>query len=288
MRALWESQGNAALPAVVVRYPGSLNIAEPAWTGPLAAETVRALVDSPARRELVRRLAAGDSAVWLLLECGDTERDAAAARLLDAESRRLETTLKLPEPAPGDPAISAGLPLKIAFSTLRIAHDDPAERVLLGLLTPAHAEALPPGPRMFAVMGRGRALPPLVGEDLGAERLTFVAEFITGACSCEAKLLNPGFDLLLAADWNAVFDRSVIPVPELPPLTGLSQLAASAASPLASPASSAPIPVPVSSTSGGPDPGRYVILVLVLGVAAAALGTVLLRVRAPGRGAESR
>ncbi len=64
-----------ALPRLTVRYPDSLRIEENAWSGPLTTANVSALLDSPARREIVRRLGAGDCAVWLLIECGDRARD---------------------------------------------------------------------------------------------------------------------------------------------------------------------------------------------------------------------
>ena len=36
--------------------------------------------------------------------------------------------------------------------------------------------------------------------------------FLSGACSCQVKEQNPGFDLLLSADWNAeLFGEGVDP-----------------------------------------------------------------------------
>ncbi len=274
---LWQALANPTLPLIVVRYPPSLNIDEPAWTGPLNAENVRALTDSPVRRELVQRLLRGDSAVWLLLECGDKERDDAAASLLEEQSRALEKTLQLPEPAPGDPVLQANPPLKIAFSTLRLPRSEPGEQVLVSVLSNASPQMAPSEPIVFAVIGRGRALPPVAGENISVDKLSYVAEFLTGACSCEAKLMNPGFDLLLRADWSVVSDGAA---PE-PPLTGLAQFAAEAAR-----RQRCRFPwsrrrhCPWFPIRRGSGLGRNVMVVLIAGVVIVAVGTVLVRGRA--------
>ena len=223
LQALWKTQTNAALPWLVVRYPAAKEFEQPVWAGPLEAEVVKTLLDSPARRELVRRLSKSDSAVWLLLESGDKVRDDAVARLLAKESRNLEASLRLPEADPSDPQMRSDLPLKIAFSTVRVARDNPAERMLVNLLLHADKSlASITGPMVYGVFGRGRALPPLSGEQLRAEIIGQAAEFVAGACSCEVKSMNPGFDLLIAADWEALLDGHVVKDPPLPPLVGMS------------------------------------------------------------------
>src|SRR5271157_1533826 len=116
LRGVWNAQAQPALPWLVVRYPAQTGIEPEAWSGPLDAEVARTLADSPARREMARRLLQGDSAVWLLLESGNQEQDNALARKVETESRKLERTLKLPEPSPSDPPMIADLPLRIAFS----------------------------------------------------------------------------------------------------------------------------------------------------------------------------
>ena len=238
MQTLWKAQTNAPLPWMVARYPGSLEASEPVWAGPLATETVRTLVDSPARRELVRRLTKGDAAVWLLLEHGGRARNDAVARLLETESRSLEKSLKLPEPAPDDPPARTELPLKIAFSTVRVSRADAAERMLVNMLLHVDSDfAARTEPMVFAVIGRGRAMPPLTGRQLSAEILGQVADFLVSACSCEVKSMNPGFDLLLAADWDALIEGRAVKDPELPPLIGMSQFAPAATNgPLDAPA----------------------------------------------------
>ena len=41
---------------------------------------------------------------------------------------------------------------------------------------------------------------------------------MSGACSCEVKELSPGRDLLLAANWNSIFDAAAVKEPERPKL----------------------------------------------------------------------
>src|SRR5262249_34968989 len=127
--ALWRKQpAGAALPWVVLRITRK-GIPTPAWSGPLGKENGAALVDSPARRELVRRLARGESAVWLLLESGDERADAAAEALLARELPRLEKAIALPEQPPEGPRLLLDLPLKVTFSFLRVPRQGPAEAI---------------------------------------------------------------------------------------------------------------------------------------------------------------
>ena len=96
-RELLSAQGEPELPWLVLQYPEHLRNPAPVWAGPLAKDPVARLTDSPARKELVRRLAAGQTAVWVLVECGDAEKDAAACALLEKELKSLAQNLKLPE-----------------------------------------------------------------------------------------------------------------------------------------------------------------------------------------------
>jgi hypothetical protein len=59
------------------------------WAGALDEAAV-ALLDSPVRRELARRLLSGDSIVWLILESGDRARDEQVSELVRLESKKLE------------------------------------------------------------------------------------------------------------------------------------------------------------------------------------------------------
>jgi hypothetical protein len=172
------------------------------------------LINSPARQELIRRLAAGETAVWLLLESGQRDADDAASALLESELVRLEQDLKLPEltTAPED-ALLASTPLKVDFSLLRVQRDDPAEQALVAMLLGSEPDlAERTDPMAFPIYGRGRALWGLIGAGITAQNIQDSAGFLVGPCSCEVKELNPGFDLLLSADWDTLLADSGIPL----------------------------------------------------------------------------
>jgi hypothetical protein len=189
----------------VVQYPESLRIEKPIAAGPLSETAIAAALASPLRAELVRRLAAGQTAVWLLLESGDKAKDDAAAKLLTDELQAVSKTLELPElsDAPEDNLLSAA-PLGIHFSLLRVARST-AEQTLVDSLLASEPDLHEfKEPLVFPVFGRGRALLPLVGAGITTDNIGQSAQFLVGACSCEVKELNPGFDLLLSADWETL------------------------------------------------------------------------------------
>ncbi len=47
----------------------------------------------------------------------------------------------------------------------------------------------------------------MLGKGINAETIQDAAKFLCGACSCLVKRLNPGVDLLMAADWDAILDN---------------------------------------------------------------------------------
>lgn len=253
--AIWREQTNATLPWLVARYPRKSRIETPAWTGPLQRENVSRLLESPARSELAKRILGGDSVVWLLLESGVAKADEETAASLERELGQLEKSLVLPKPAPDDPPMSSELPLKILFSTLRVSRSDPAEQVLVPLLLRSRPDlAEKKEPVLFPIFGRGRVMPPAVGAEIRPEALREMGEFLTGACSCEVKEMNPGFDLLLKANWRALPAYQEVPIPASA-LTSLSEAAAgstnqtpsrSVRSNAVAPAVAAPAPVTTS------------------------------------------
>ncbi len=226
-KAVWDLVKDGALPAMAIQYPASTQTDQVVWSGPLNLENVRSLVDSPARRQLVERLQKGESGVWLLLDSGNAAQDKTVADMLVAELKRIEKQVELPPPAPGDPNISTELPLRIAFSVLRVSRSDPAERMLVRILMGLREEiAKEKGPLVFPVFGRGRALDGFAGEQVTTELIESAVTFICGACSCEVKSMNPGVDMLVATDWDAALVGQAVKDPPLPPLISMSALAA--------------------------------------------------------------
>ncbi len=203
------SQVKDGKPWLVVQYPEYLRIEVPVWNGPLNREAIERLVDSPVRKELVRRLVEGQTAVWLLLESGDKDRDAAVADLLAEEIPGLERNLKLPElTSEPDDELLAKTPFKVAFSVLRVPRDAELELALAGMLVRCEPDlADRSDPMIYPVFGRGRAMLPLIGAGITAKNIQDSAAFLVGPCSCQVKELNPGFDLLLSADWNDLLSQ---------------------------------------------------------------------------------
>ena len=277
LQTVWKAQTNCSLPWLVVQYPPANEADQPVWTGPLTAEAARLLRESPARLGLVSRLVHGQSAVWLLLESGEREQDEAAAKLLNVESRRIEKSLQLPEPDPSDPRMRSDLPLRIAFSTMRVSRNDPAEQMLVNMLLRLDAEwGAVKEPMVFTVFGRGRALPPLTGKNLAGAALNSVAEFIAGACSCEVKSMNPGFDLLLAADWDALIEGRTVKDPQPPPLTGMLGLGSPTNRAVLATAPVSDLPGPTTNSRLVRNLG-FVFGLAILGLAAATFLFVLAR-----------
>ncbi len=209
---LWRAQTNAMLPWVVVRAPESESADPSLWTGALQDVNAKALLDSPASSELATHLLNGDSVVWLMIDSGDRAQDEAASALLTNETKRLESVLKLPPPSADDPAPRSALPLRIAFSIQHLARDAAGEDLFLRMLL--HGEKVEQGkPAVVPVFGRGRALTALSGFELTPKIFSQAAAFLCGACSCEVKELNPGKDLLLAANWESIFTGPPLAAP---------------------------------------------------------------------------
>lgn len=172
--------------------------------GPLDVEAVAALLDSPLRRELIRRILEGDSVVWVVATAsgGGDEVERIASRL-----RFLEQVAELPAQDPDDPdsRLGPGPGLKLKFSVLPLSLEDPAERHFAAMLAgPEHAEWVKDGiPFAAPVFGRGRVLGAWRLEELDDLMIEDTSLFLTGRCSCRVKNENPGWDLLLKVDWES-------------------------------------------------------------------------------------
>jgi len=183
------------------------------WSGPLTKASAAVLLDSPARGEIARRIRSGESAVWVMLECGDRAKDAGAAGLIAGRIAELAEKLRLPEPGTvgtSGTRPSDNLPkLRLAFSMVRVSRSDPAERVFAGMLLSC-SEGLRDldSPILFPIFGRGRVLRPLAGEDIDAANITQTARDLIDQCSCQVQARFPGTDMLIAADWESEVTQS--------------------------------------------------------------------------------
>lgn len=229
--ALWEQSKSATLPWMVVRHlsaktPGSL------WSGPLAESGIKQVLDSPARQEIVRRIAGGESVVWTLLEFGDPQKDAEAAKLIESRLAYLSTVMKLPKLDQQDLANeTAADELRLAFSVVRIARKNPAEQAFVQMLLgtePDLAEIAEP--LAYPIFGRGRVLYALAGKGINEQHIDAASSFLIGSCSCEVKEQNPGVDLLVAADWDQLIRPALTPNVETPARASLPTVGAGAVS----------------------------------------------------------
>ncbi|MCB1062125.1 MAG: hypothetical protein KDN20_04290 [Verrucomicrobiae bacterium] len=232
-----------------VTYPEKIRGFElkPIWTGTLTLDTAKRLIDSPLRRQLVKQLLAGESAVWVLVESGDAAADDAAATAIEESVIRAKETLKIPDgvmtrqeadsatnfaAVNADDILRSEVPLKIDFTLLRVSRDDPAEVMLLPMILNIEDDLgdYAGEPMVFPVFGRGRVLEPLIGRGVNGDNALEYATYICGACSCEVKDQNPGLDLLIAADWDTALHGSEVVIEKiLPPLEGAGILAQAAA-----------------------------------------------------------
>lgn len=220
---------------------------DPIWNGNFTRNHINQILDSPARRELVKRILAGDSAVWLFLESGNQKEDEALFKTLEKYAKIAEKEILVPEGViqqsalddpnlrlgPGDEEniLESSVPLKIAFSILRISRKDPQEVILRAMLLHLEDDLLDKEmedkPMLFPAFGKGRVLPPLIGAGISEENTLDDCGYLCGACSCQVKNQNPGMDILVKADWwTALEGSSVIAEKELPPLTGVEDLIA--------------------------------------------------------------
>ena len=216
-----ELETDPALTRLELHYPAKKHEdrTKMIWNAAATAENLRAIYSSPARRELRARLLRGQSTVWLLVESGDASKDEAAALTLNKALDNATKTLRLPtgvltREQLKDPAkkhenadvLQSELPLKIEFTVLHVKRSDPAEAVLLAMLTHLESDLADytGEPMAFPIFGRGRVLEPLIGKGIHEANVLEQSTYLCGACSCEVKELNPGMDLLLAVDWEPV------------------------------------------------------------------------------------
>jgi hypothetical protein len=214
----WRAADDGRSPLYLVYTPWG----EKLYAGQLDEATLRAMCDSPARRQIGKLLHEGNAVVWLVAEGRDAQANAAALKavesvMADCASGKLvgppdpeDQFGPADEPADGDPDARKPKPhdlLKVGL--VRVAAADPAEKWLTAALeeiaapwvrAPAdapqpdevNAAKLADGPRVYAVFGRGRAMPPFMGEQIVAERLADGLLFLAGPCSCILKDDKPG------------------------------------------------------------------------------------------------
>lgn len=220
LETVWKEislESKPALPQVVVRYSGGRGRRIKLWQGSVIQLKGIQLLDSPVRRELTKRLLEGDSVVWLVLQSTDQAKSKAVVELLETTLPEVAKQISLPKGIglPGSELFSA-IPLDIHFSVLTLDPQDSRERVLVTWLNQHASNPLAEGkPIVVPVFGRGRVLEVLTTDVVSPELVRELSLFLSSACSCQMKELNPGFDLLLNINWESkLFGDEIPDIPE--------------------------------------------------------------------------
>jgi len=199
-----ERGAEATTPQIAVRMSMTSGRMVNHWQGTFEEAKSASLLQSPARMELVKRLLAGDSVVWLLLRSNDETKSNAAKQLLVDSFKTLKAKVSLPDGIglPGS-ELHSEVPLFVKFSLIEIDADDASEEFLLSSLGGFQADAIRAGePLLVPVFGRGRALEVIPATIINPSLIEDLTRFLSGACSCQVKEQNPGFDLLLSVNWD--------------------------------------------------------------------------------------
>ncbi|OYP36330.1 hypothetical protein [Rhodopirellula sp. MGV] len=192
------------LPYVVVQTKVGQGRVATHLQGSLGEIDLNRVIESPARNELQQRLLAGHSIVWLMIRSKDAAKNALAKDMLEKAFKTLESEVEIPEGVglPGS-ELYADVPLVVRFSILEIDPDDEQEQFLLDLLTGIRSDATGQSePLLVPVFGRGRALEVLAADQTTPTMIQELTKFLAGACSCQVKEQNPGFDLMIRCDWE--------------------------------------------------------------------------------------
>ncbi len=276
----------------VLFFPGRTD--KPVWTGPFTGETWERLLRSPSREAIASHLLEGASAVFVLADEGTPADDLEAARI-GKRLRFLESVARIPEIDPTDPSnrMGPGPELKIGFPLVRLRKSDPVESVFLDTLRGPEWYGNPSdGPFLGVVFGRGRVLDARSVPECDDEWIENTALFLVGACSCQVKNQNPGWDSLFAVDWDRALaaagekaaanqasqeEKATASAPDsagAPPVSGAPEAPAEGAvkPPLSPAATVGEAPVVVESRPAAADPQGGV------GVAPAAPGNLPLRI----------
>ncbi len=209
----WKSQPADAAPLHMVFSPWRALV----FTGRLTEAEAKNMLNSPARRELTQLLADGNAAVLVMLDGTDEEANKAAEQVAAGTVAKVSDgqismtpgaamfatpDAQLPLDTPAEE--TADQPETPTLAMVKVSPDDPKEQWLVRCLMSVEADLgeYKGQPMVFPVYGRGRAMPPYLGQGITEENLTECLAFLCGACSCMIKDQNPGADLLVRCDWD--------------------------------------------------------------------------------------
>lgn len=218
VKAIWRARAGKSPARYVVMAPWGAEL----LVGDLDLTAARAIVESPVRSEIGREFDEGHGVVLLLVGGKEARENARIETACRAVMAKAEAGRLFNEPSPDSGSTPAQRPEEVGMQAvpdnqqpnLRIAlvkldRANAAEQWLLKMLT-AMAPDLEKSahePMLFAIYGRGRAMPPGIGQEVNAESLTELLRFLADRCSCTIKDQNPGLDLLMRWDWESTAER---------------------------------------------------------------------------------
>ncbi len=203
------------LPAVLVEYPIHSRIKVIVGIYPLNMNSAVQIMESPARRELARRLLNDDSAIFMQIDGIDPKENAKCERIVLKALKQMNVEFKLPHEELGEGATLDEESLKydtdklnIKFSFLRISKQSKADKIFIDILLNSEKGLKQiEGPLIFPVYGRARVLFAFSQDGINIENMKDAGAFLVKPCSHEAKDQNPGLDLLLPVSWDNFFKR---------------------------------------------------------------------------------
>ncbi|PAY21334.1 hypothetical protein CKO51_01780 [Rhodopirellula sp. SM50] len=226
---LWSVEGlesTEQTPLLQVFYPERDGQPALCWSGALTSANLNAWIESPLRKNIIREIQTGASAVWVLVEGPDESQNDALRADLQAALRDATAAIAIPEgvirredaaqylqdhPAASmDDVLRCDIPLSIKFTIERLRHDDENEFAFRAMVD-GWTETVE-APFVFPVFGRGRMIEPLPAADFDAGSIIAACRYLVGECSCSVKALNPGVDLILRTDWQQTLGDQIVMV----------------------------------------------------------------------------
>ena len=217
-----------SLSRVVLQYPKKSGVMTNVCDAAMTVGNVEKMLDSPARREIARRIIAGDSVVFLLLKGDDEKKNKKTADFLSKNLPVIEKNIELPHEYTDIPEEDLQIyDTNIVFklSMFQLSKNNPEDKVFINMLTRIiPAKILTNSyPIVYPVFARGRILTAMLAKEVTKRNLEGVCEYIAGECSCEIKGQNPGIDLLFSVDWDSLIEPGIDLDVMLPPLAGFSE-----------------------------------------------------------------
>jgi hypothetical protein len=181
--------------------------------GQLDAAEIKAMVESPARTEIMKMLKEGKTCVYVMLTSTDKKQNATAEKAVRKAIKAVNSgeiefydgeLPYFPEDEEEEEDAKPKTP-KHSIGFVKLDRESKVERWLVrALLSVEYDLEELDRPMIFSIFGRGRAFPPYVGKGVTYNNMLDYFAEVTGACSCTVKDQNPGIDLPMLNNWDAV------------------------------------------------------------------------------------